>query len=69
MIKIVRVYQRVFSSALVILFGRGCRFRPTCSEYAVQAIEKYGILKGSLKTIKRVVKCNPLSKPKFDPVK
>lgn len=45
-----------------------CRFHPTCSEYAMQAIEKYGAIKGSLKAIWRVLRCNPWNKGGFDPV-
>lgn len=41
--------------------GGGCRYSPTCSEYAVDVIEKYGIIKGTLLAIKRVLKCNSWS--------
>jgi uncharacterized protein len=46
-----------------------CRFQPTCSEYAVKAIERYGFLKGGLKAMWRVLRCNPWSKGGYDPVK
>lgn len=42
------------------LLGKHCRFHPTCSEYAYQAIEKYGLIKGSALGIKRLLKCHPL---------
>lgn len=45
-----------------------CKFNPTCSEYSKQAIEKYGPLKGSIKTISRILRCNPFSKGGYDPV-
>lgn len=46
-----------------------CRFSPTCSQYAVEAIEKYGFLKGSQKAISRVLSCHPFTKrPIYDPV-
>lgn len=47
----------------------GCRFYPTCSEYAIQAIEKYGALKGSILAIKRIFRCNPFNEGGYDPVK
>lgn len=46
-----------------------CRFIPTCSEYAVQAINKYGALKGSLLAVKRILRCNPFGASGYDPLK
>lgn len=46
-----------------------CKFYPTCSEYMKQAIEKYGVIKGVIKGIKRIIKCNPFSKGGYDPLK
>ena len=45
-----------------------CRFVPTCSEYALLAIEKYGVLKGSFLTCKRLLKCHPFHAGGYDPV-
>lgn len=45
-----------------------CIFVPTCSQYAIEAIEKYGALKGSYLTSKRILRCNPFSKGGYDPV-
>ncbi len=45
-----------------------CRFIPTCSNYALEAVEKYGALKGSFLTIKRLLKCHPFHKCGYDPV-
>lgn len=45
-----------------------CRFTPTCSEYALQAIEKYGALKGSWLAVKRIIRCNPFCKGGYDPL-
>ncbi len=45
-----------------------CRFIPTCSEYALQAIEKYGALKGGLLALRRVLKCHPFHAGGYDPV-
>ena len=46
-----------------------CRLYPTCSEYAFQAIEKYGVVKGSGKAVYRILRCNPFGKGGYDPVK
>ena len=59
LIAIVRFYQRNISP---YKGGATCRFVPTCSEYALEALEKYGALKGSLLAIRRILRCHPLSK-------
>jgi conserved hypothetical protein YidD len=46
-----------------------CRFYPTCSEYTLEALEKYGVLKGGFMAIKRILRCNPFNKGGYDPVK
>jgi putative membrane protein insertion efficiency factor len=58
-------YQRVISPFL----PRVCRFYPSCSEYARQAIEKYGLRKGSLMAIKRLLRCHPVNAGGCDPVR
>ncbi len=45
-----------------------CKFIPTCSEYGIEAIEKYGALKGGVLTVWRILRCNPFSKGGYDPV-
>ncbi len=45
-----------------------CRFVPTCSEYALQAIEKYGILRGGSKAVGRILRCHPFHPGGYDPV-
>ena len=52
----IKIYQRLISPFL----GLSCRFTPTCSHYAIEAIDKFGIIKGTLLSIKRIFKCNPL---------
>jgi uncharacterized protein len=46
----------------------GCRFHPTCSQYTYEAIDKYGIFKGCWLGLKRIIRCNPLSKGGYDPI-
>jgi hypothetical protein len=60
----IRGYQRLISPAL----GRNCRFTPTCSAYAIQAIETHGCIKGTLLAAARIARCHPWGKWGFDPV-
>lgn len=46
-----------------------CRYSPSCSHYAIDAVEKYGIIKGGWLAIKRIARCNPYAKGGFDPLK
>ncbi|MGG2142943.1 membrane protein insertion efficiency factor YidD [Symbiopectobacterium sp. RP] len=64
LIGLIRGYQLVISP----LLGPHCRFRPTCSQYAIEAIRRFGMIKGSLLTLKRVLKCHPLNLGGDDPV-
>ncbi|HIC08748.1 MAG TPA: membrane protein insertion efficiency factor YidD [Aquificales bacterium] len=61
-IALVRFYQKAISP----LFPSSCRYYPTCSNYTIMAIEKYGLLKGGLKAIWRILRCNPWSKGGID---
>jgi len=61
---LLRIYQRTISPAL----PAACRFYPSCSHYAYQAIAKYGLLKGGLMGTKRLLRCHPLNPGGFDPV-
>jgi uncharacterized protein len=58
------VYQRVISPAL----PRRCKYEPTCSRYAVQAVGEYGILRGLVLAMWRLLRCNPWSHGGYDPV-
>ena len=68
LIKIIEFYQKHISLWLADK-NINCKYYPTCSEYAKQAIQKYGVGKGTLLGIKRILKCNPLSKGGYDPLK
>jgi len=61
----IKKYQKYISP----LFGKNCRFYPSCSEYTKQAIEKYGAIKGCFIGLKRILRCNPFSKGGYDPLK
>ncbi|MBE2898875.1 membrane protein insertion efficiency factor YidD [Pasteurellaceae bacterium TAE3-ERU1] len=54
--------------AISPLLGPRCRFTPTCSQYGLEAIKRFGALKGGWLTLKRVLKCHPLSAGGYDPV-
>ena len=58
----------IYKYAISPLLRHHCRFYPTCSSYAVQAIKEFGPFKGLVLSIKRVLRCNPKSKCGFDPV-
>ncbi len=60
----IRFYQRFVSP----LFPPTCRFQPTCSSYTMQAVERFGVIKGLYLGLRRVLRCNPLSKGGYDPV-
>jgi uncharacterized protein len=61
---LIRFYKKFVSP----LFPPSCRFYPTCSEYAIQALDKYGVIKGGLMAGWRVLRCNPFNKGGYDPV-
>jgi len=62
---IIRTYKRFISPIL----PDSCRFYPSCSQYAIEAIEKYGAFKGGIMTTYRILRCNPFNKGGYDPVK
>lgn len=61
----IRFYRRFLSP---IKGGPMCIYTPTCSQYAMEAVEKYGALKGSFLASKRIIRCNPFAKGGYDPV-
>ncbi|MCU0679730.1 MAG: membrane protein insertion efficiency factor YidD [Planctomycetes bacterium] len=72
-IRLIKLYQKTISfdhGFFKFLYPHGfCRFKPTCSEYAVSALEKYGLFKGTIKAIWRILRCNPFNKGGYDPLK
>jgi len=65
---LINIYQNTLSTLFRILFGKGCRFQPTCSEYAKEALDKYGIIKGTGLSLKRLSRCHPWGGSGYDPV-
>jgi putative membrane protein insertion efficiency factor len=63
-IALVKFYRKFISP----LMGPHCRFTPTCSQYALQAFERYGAAKGLWLTVKRLVRCHPWGKSGYDPL-
>ncbi|MBV1818774.1 membrane protein insertion efficiency factor YidD [Clostridium cochlearium] len=64
-IKLIKFYRKYLSP----LKKPCCKYYPTCSQYAIDAISKYGALKGGFMSFKRILRCNPFSKGGYDPVK
>ncbi len=62
-IKLIKLYQSIPGP-----WHNKCRFYPTCSNYAIETISKYGFIKGWYLAIKRILRCNPLCKGGYDPV-
>lgn len=64
MILLIRLYQITLSPFI----GQSCRYIPTCSNYGIEAIKKYGAIKGGWLTLKRILSCNPWGGSGYDPV-
>ena len=63
LIQLIKLYQKIPGN-----FHNYCKHIPTCSNYAIEALEEYGSIKGLFLTIKRIIKCNPLGTGGYDPV-
>ncbi len=64
MIFFIKIYKVIVSPFI----GANCRFFPSCSDYSIQALKDFGFLKGSILSVKRIFRCQPLCKPGYDPV-
>ncbi len=64
LIQLIRGYRLLISP----LFPPTCRFQPTCSNYAITAIERFGVIKGSFLAVKRILRCHPWHPGGYDPV-
>ncbi len=65
LIKLIKGYRFLLSPIL----GHSCRYLPTCSEYSIEALKEFGLVKGIYISIKRILSCHPWGKGGFDPVK
>lgn len=61
---VIRFYQRLLSPTL----GKNCRYTPTCSQYAYEAVGRFGVVKGGALAVKRIGRCHPLHEGGYDPV-
>ena len=61
---LIRLYQSYVSP----LFKPQCRYQPTCSQYAIESLDRFGFMKGTYLMLLRILRCNPLFKPGYDPV-
>lgn len=72
LVTLIKLYQKTLSfdhGPLKFLYPHGfCRFYPSCSQYGLEAVEKYGIIKGVRKAIWRIIRCNPWNKGGNDPL-
>jgi len=68
MAKAIIALLKFYSKNISVFFPRRCKYYPTCSSYAIQALEKKGLLKGSILSLWRLLRCNPFSKGGYDPL-
>jgi len=66
--KLLLIFIKFYQYFISPLTGPNCRYYPTCSVYAVEALEKYGCLKGTTLAVKRILRCHPFHAGGFDPV-
>jgi uncharacterized protein len=67
-IAVITVYRAFISPLLLSLFGRACRFEPSCSAYASEALLRHGLIRGGALAARRVSRCHPMGGHGFDPV-
>ena len=61
-------FLRLYKAFLSPFLPSACRFEPTCSQYAAEAVEKYGVIRGTWMGVKRILRCQPFCKGGFDPI-
>lgn len=66
--KIIIALIRFYQLALSPLKQPACRFSPTCSQYSIEAIERFGVIKGTYLSVRRILKCHPFHEGGYDPV-
>jgi len=64
LVYLIKIYRLLISP----IFPSSCRFTPTCSQYSIEAIKKYGVIKGGILSVKRISRCHPLNPGGYDPV-
>ncbi|MGP1594032.1 MAG: membrane protein insertion efficiency factor YidD [Treponema sp.] len=67
-VRLLSALIKVYQYAISPLFPPVCRYYPTCSQYALECLQKHGFLKGSILAVKRILRCNPFHKGGYDPV-
>ncbi|MEW5759079.1 MAG: membrane protein insertion efficiency factor YidD [Candidatus Omnitrophota bacterium] len=68
MIRLLNIALKFYKSSISPFLGTNCRFYPSCSEYFITAIKKYGILKGALVGTRRILRCNNFFNGGYDPI-
>ena len=66
--KILKFFIKLYRKLISPLLPNACRFTPTCSQYAIEAIDKFGAVRGSILAIWRILRCNPFCRGGYDPV-
>jgi putative membrane protein insertion efficiency factor len=67
MVKICIILVRFYQNHISRLLPRSCKYCPTCSQYAIEVLEKYGFTRGMIKALWRILRCNPFSAGGYDP--
>ena len=66
--RLLKLIHRIYKLSLSVTFGGHCRFYPYCSDYCLESVKRFGIIKGGILTVIRLIKCNPWNKGGEDPV-
>ena len=66
--KILKFFINLYRKFLSPILPRSCRFEPSCSQYALEAIERFGAIRGSILSVYRILRCNPFCRGGYDPV-